>query len=294
MGQKGETLSAAKRRALLGALWLALPAFAQGPSSTWGDLTVVIDATQSGPHKVANPGDGIFIPRTAQIARADKTGRPFTGLGPMQEPAFSQIAVPNKATGDRFVIKFPQGEHGGSCLFDGTARYFVDAGGELLYQLHARCGDLERGYEFMVCALDEGLRCSEAPWWNFRGRTYTVTAQGVIVNATLYAWDDSAQAAGKLQTIASRLQANRERRAQAANVLHRRVISCRAYHPQEKRYSVSEIVTGCLVGSCSGGPDLGSLRDGEVIRFTSSLGEYIQQKDRIASPSDWDCWLRTQ
>ena len=280
-------------------LGMALLALADAPPP-WGDLSVINDATQKGPHSLPNPGDEIFTPKTSPMAAIDKTGRPFTALAAMQEPAFAGIVAPNKPTGDSYVIKFPNVERGGACVFDGNARYFVDHGGVLTYQISAQCKDLKRGYNFMVCMLDDQLHCAEAPWWNFRGRTYAVTAQGIVVNqATTYPWDDAAHAPEKLQKISADLLRFKDtyNNPNAPNVLHRRVISCRNYQPEQKKYGIAEIITGCLISSlCNADktPDLSAIHDGDAIDWNSPLGSYIKQQQKITDVSNSVCWLRTQ
>jgi hypothetical protein len=52
----------------------------------------------------------------------------------------------------------------------------------------------------MVCNLHPSLRCSEAPWWYFRDRTYVITNEGVAVNGSAaYPWQDASQAPQQLQ-----------------------------------------------------------------------------------------------
>lgn len=276
---------------------VSAPSFAD-TSLPWGDLSVINDATQPGVHSLPNPGDGIFVPRTTPIG-VDKSDRLYTSTGPIEESAFTGIVAANKSTGDSYIIKFPTVQRGGSCVFDGNSRYLLETDGSLTFQITAQCGDLRRGYDFRVCRLNEKLRCAEPPWWNFRGESYLVSPQGVTVNKTLYPWDDAAHASEKLQKISINMQhmKNIMASSNSANVLHRRFISCRNYEPQLRKYSIVEIMTGCLISSlCSGDqtPDLSGIQDGEAIGWDSPAGAYVKRKENIADTSTWVCWVRTQ
>lgn len=92
--------------------------------------------------------------------------------------------VAGNPTGDRYVIHFPQGDAGAPCIYSGAARYLIEGGGELTFQVLADRGKLRRGYNYMICTLDPSLRCTEAPWWYFRDRTYAITKEGVAVNGS--------------------------------------------------------------------------------------------------------------
>jgi hypothetical protein len=127
-------------------------------------------------------GDGIFTPRISPVAGIDKTGRPITIEATQPEPSFAALMVAGKPTGDSYVINFPTGSTGGACLYSGTGRYLIESTGTLTFQILADCGKLRRAYSYMICPLNEDLRCSEAAWWHFKDRTFAVTSLGVLVN----------------------------------------------------------------------------------------------------------------
>ncbi len=114
-------------------------------------------------------GDGIFTPVIRPVTTIDKTGRPITVDASAPEPAFAGTMVAGTATGDSYIIHFPTGDVGGPCVYTGQARYVIGSSGDLSFQMVAKCGQLMRGYGYMICRLDETLHCAEAPWWNFRG-----------------------------------------------------------------------------------------------------------------------------
>ena len=129
-------------------------------------------------------GDGIFTPTVTAVAPIDKTGRPITIEVRQPEPRLASSMIAGNPTGDSYIIHFPQGDAGGPCIYSGTARYLIESGGELTFQALADCGKLRRGYSYMICRLDASLRCTEAPWWNFRDRSYVITQDGVTVNGS--------------------------------------------------------------------------------------------------------------
>jgi hypothetical protein len=149
----------------------------------------------------------------------------------------------------------------------------------------------------MVCKLDEELRCHEAPWWYFRGRTYSITSQGVLVNgSTVYRWKDAAEAPRKIQALAASIKQMNDRFASLKDphVLHTRFVSCRNL-PESKSYSIHEIATECAVKSlCNGIPNVDSLRDGDPIDWDTPIGKFISQQNKISDVSNWVCWMRTQ
>jgi hypothetical protein len=241
------------------------------------------------------PGDGIFTPIISPVA-IDKTGRPFTVEAAQPEPSFAGVMVAGKPTGDSYVINFPTGNAGGPCVYTGTARYFIESTGTLTFQMLATCGNLRRGYSYMICRLDDSLRCSEAPWWNFRDRTFAVTDRGVVINgATAYPWKDATQAPQQLQTMASKIKSMRDRFRGDPQTVHSRLISCRTFHPSTRSYDIHEFSTTCLIKSlCNGMPNVDSLRDGDPIDWNSSVGTYLKQGNKLPDIPDSVCWLRTQ
>lgn len=159
--------------------------------------------------------------------------------------------IAGNPTGDSYVIRFPQGDAGGPCIYSGTARYLIE-GGELIFQVIADCGNLRRGYNYMVCMLDASLRCKEAPWWYFRDRTYVITKEGVAVNGSAaIPWRDPPEAPQLLQKMSEKIKALNERYRQltTTNTVHGRAISCREYHPETKSCHVWEFPTTCAIKS---------------------------------------------
>jgi hypothetical protein len=241
-------------------------------------------------------GDGIFTPIIAPAATIDKTGRPTTVEVTQPEPSFSASMVPGNPTGDVYVISFPTGSVGGPCTYTGTGRYLIESTGNLTFQILAECEKLRRSYSYMICMLDENLRCSEAPWWYFKDRAYAVTNKGVVINdSTVVPWKDSAEAPEELQAAATRIKALRNRFRNDPHVVHSRVISCRNFHPAAGSYEIHELSTTCLIKSlCDGIPSADSLRDGDPIDWNSPVGSYIKQQNKISDISTWSCWIRTQ
>jgi hypothetical protein len=241
-------------------------------------------------------GDGIFTPTIAPVASIDKTGRPMTVEVTQPEPSFSDVMVAGKPTGDSYVINFPNSSAGGACMYTGTGRYLIESSGVLTFQILAECGKLKRGYSYMICRLDEELRCSEAPWWFFKDRTFVVTNQGVVINgSTVRAWKDASEAPQQLQAIAAKIKLANDRSRNDFHVLHSRRISCRTFHPSTKSYDIHDFATTCAVKSlCNGVPNIDSLRDGDPIDWNSPVGSYIKQQNKISDISSSVCWIRTQ
>lgn len=243
-------------------------------------------------------GDGIFTPVISPLAAIDKTGRPITIEVTQPEPSFATSMIAGKPTSDSYVIHFPTGDAGGACTYSGTGRYLIESNGELTFQILADCGKLRRSYSYMICMLDASLRCTEAPWWHFKDRTYAITNQGVVINgSTVRPWRDAAEAPEQLQTMAAKIKSMRDRFASRTDphVVHTRFISCRDYHPETKSYGIHEFATTCLVKSlCNGIPNVDSLRDGERIDWNSPVGSYVKQQSKTSDVSNWVCWMRTQ
>jgi len=96
-------------------------------------------------HSLPNPGDGIFTPRLSIVA-IDKTDRPFTVDVVQPEPRFADVMAAGNPTGSSYIIKFPTGDAGGDCTYDGEGRYFIESTGALTFQIITECGKLKRGY----------------------------------------------------------------------------------------------------------------------------------------------------
>jgi len=242
--------------------------------------------------------DGIFTPTISPVVSIDKTGRPMTVAVPQPEPRLAHSMLAGNPAGDSYVVHFPQGDVGGPCVYSGTARYLIEGGGELTFQILADCGKLRRGYNYMICMLDASLRCKEAPWWYFRDRTYIITKEGVTVNgSTIVPWNEPSEAPQLLQKMSEKIKALNERISQltASNTVHGRSISCREFHPETKSYHIWEFPTTCLMKSaCDGMPILDSMRDGDPIDWNSAAGTYVKQQSKATDFSNWICWIRTQ
>jgi hypothetical protein len=242
--------------------------------------------------------DGIFTPTISIVTSIDKIGRPMTVESRQLEPRLTQSIVARNPTGDSYIIHFPQGNAGGPCIYSGNARYLIEGGGELTFQILADCRKLRRGYNYMICRLDASLRCTEAPWWFFRDRTYTITKEGITVNgSTLVPWQDATEAPQLLQKMSEKIKALNERVRQltASNTVHGRAISCREFHPETKSYRIYEFPTTCLLKTvCDGMPNLDSLRDGDPLDLNSPAGSYAKQHAKVSDFSNWLCWVRTQ
>ncbi len=242
--------------------------------------------------------DGIFTPTISIVTSIDKTGRPMTAESRQLEPRLTQYIAAGNPTGDSYVIRFPQGDAGGPCIYSGTARYLIEGGGELTFQVLADCGKLRRGYNYMICRLDPSFRCTEAPWWNFRDRTYAITKEGVSVNGSApVPWQGATEAPQLLQQMSQKIKALNERVAQltSTNLVHGRAISCREFHPETKSYHVWEFPTTCLIKSaCDGMPNLDSMRDGDPIDWNSPAGTFVKKQSKATDFSNWLCWIRTQ
>jgi hypothetical protein len=242
--------------------------------------------------------DGIFAPTISPVVSIDKSGRPMTVAVRQPEPRLAQSMLAGNATGDSYIIRFSQGDAGGPCIYSGTARYLIEGGGELTFQVLADCGTLRRGYSYMICKLDASLRCTEAPWWFFRDRTYSITKEGITVNgSTLVPWRDAAEAPQLLQKMSEKIKALNERFGQltASNVAHGRSISCREFHPETKSYRIYEFPTTCLIKTvCDGMPNLDALRDGDPLDLNSPAGSFVKQQAKVSDVSNWLCWARTQ
>ena len=261
-------------------------------------LSIAISASFSLPPTTAQsrPGDGIFTPVISPVAAIDKTGRPITIEVAQSEPSFAGSMVAGQPTGDSYVINFTNSTAGGPCVYSGTGRYIIESTGTLTFQILGDCGKLRRAYSYMICRLNEDLRCSEAPWWYFRDRTYAATTQGVVINGSvIHPWRDASAAPQELQTMASSIKSMNDRFRNASNVVHSRVVSCREFHPSTRSYNIHEIPTSCLMKSlCNGIPNVDSLRDGDVIDWNSPVGTYVKQQAKISDVSNCFCWLRTQ
>jgi hypothetical protein len=243
-------------------------------------------------------GDGIFTPTVSPVVLADKTGRPITIEARQPEQRLAQSMIAGNPTGDSYVIHFPQGDAGGPCIYSGTARYLIEGGGELTFQILADCGKLRRGYNYMICMLDASLRCKEAPWWYFRDRIYVITKEGVAVNGSaVVPWQDATEAPQLLQKMSEKIKTLNERYSQltATNTVHGRAISCREYHPETKSYHVWEFPTTCMIKSaCDGMPNLESMRDGDPIDWNGPAGTFVRKQSKATDFSNWICWTRTQ
>jgi hypothetical protein len=270
------------------------------PRAALLSLVAFINAPVSVASQASLPthGDGIFTPTVTPVASIDKTGRPMTVEVRQPEPRLGPSMTAGNPTGDSYIIKFPTGDAGGACVYSGTARYLINSNGTLTFQVLADCAKLRRGYNYMICNLDESLRCKEAPWWYFRGRTYAVTNEGVIVDGSVVVpWQGASEAPQKLRKMADNIQAMNAgfRNASNSHVLHGRFISCRDFHPETKSYAIHEFATTCLVKSlCNGMPNVDSLRDGDPIDWNSPAGSYIKQQSKTSDVSNWVCWMRTQ
>ena len=242
--------------------------------------------------------DGIFTPTISIVTSIDKTGRPMTVESRQLEPRLTPSIVAGNPTGDSYVIHFSQGDAGGPCIYSGNARYLIEGDGTLTFQILADCGKLRRGYNYMICRLDPSLRCTEAPWWNFRDRTYVITKQGVAVNNSApVPWQDATAAPQLLQNMSEKIKALNDRVSQltSSNTVHGRAIFCREFHPESKSYHIWEFSTTCLIKSaCDGMPNLDSLRDGDLVDLNSSAGAFVKQQSKASDFSNWLCWVRTQ
>ena len=243
-------------------------------------------------------GDGIFTPTITPAAFIDKTGRPMTVELRQPEPRLASSMIAGDPTGDSYIIKFPTGDAGGACIHSGRGRYLINDNGTLTFQVLADCGKLRRGYNYMVCKLNASLRCIEAPWWDFRDRTYVITNEGVAVNGSVaYPWHDASQAPQQLQKMAEKIKETNDRFKEltGAHVLHTRLISCRDFHPETKSYAIHEFATTCAIKSlCNGMPNVDSLLDGDPIDWNSPAGSYVKQESKNSDVSNWVCWMRTQ
>ena len=214
------------------------------------------------------------------------------------EPRLTQSIVAGNPTGDSYLIHFPQGDAGGPCIYSGSARYLIEGGGELTFQILADCGKLRRGYNYMICRLDPNFRCTEAPWWYFRDRTYAISNLGVAVNGSApVPWQNPAEAPQLLQQMSQKIKALNEPYSQltASNTVHGRSISCREYHPETKSYHVWEFPTYCLIKTaCEGMPNLDAMHDGDPIDWNSPAGAFVKKQSKATDFSDWICWIRTQ
>ena len=242
--------------------------------------------------------DGIFTPTISIVTSIDKTGRPMTVESRQLEPRLTPSIVVGNPTGDSYVIHFSQGDAGGPCIYSGNARYLIEGDGTLTFQILADCGKLRRGYNYMICRLNPSLRCTEAPWWNFRDRTYVITKQGVAVNNSApVPWQDATAAPQLLQNMSEKIKALNDRVSQltSSNTVHGRAIFCREFHPESKSYHIWEFSTTCLIKSaCDGMPNLDSLRDGDLVDLNSSAGAFVKQQSKASDFSNWLCWVRTQ
>jgi hypothetical protein len=242
--------------------------------------------------------DGIFTPTISIVTSIDKTGRPMTVESRQLEPRLTPSIVAGNPTGDSYVIHFSQGDAGGPCIYSGNARYLIEGDGTLTFQILADCGKLRRGYNYMICRLDPSLRCTEAPWWNFRDRTYVITKQGVAVNNSApVPWQDATAAPQLLQNMSEKIKALNDRVSQltSSNTVHGRAIFCREFHPESKSYHIWEFSTTCLIKSaCDGMPNLDSLRDGDLVDLNSPAGTFVRQQSKASDFSNWLCWVRTQ
>jgi hypothetical protein len=242
--------------------------------------------------------DGIFTPTVSIVTSIDKTGRPMTVESRQLEPRLTPSIVVGNPTGDSYVIHFSQGDAGGPCIYSGNARYLIEGDGTLTFQILADCGKLRRGYNYMICRLNPSLRCTEAPWWNFRDRTYVITKQGVAVNNSApVPWQDATAAPQLLQNMSEKIKALNDRVSQltSSNTVHGRAIFCREFHPESKSYHIWEFSTTCLIKSaCDGMPNLDSLRDGDLVDLNSSAGAFVKQQSKASDFSNWLCWVRTQ
>jgi hypothetical protein len=263
-------------------------------------LIALIGAPRSTAAQTSPPSrpDGIFTPTISIVTSIDKTGRPMTVESRQLEPRLTQSIAAGNPTGDSYIIHFPQGDAGGPCLYTGNARYLIEGNGTLTFQILADCGKLRRGYNYMICRLDPSLRCTEAPWWNFRDRTYVIAKEGVSVNGSApVPWQDANEAPQLLQQMSQKIKALNDRVAQltATNTVHGRAISCREYHPETKSYHVWEFPTTCLIETaCNGMPNLDSMRDGDPVDLNSSAGTFVKQQSKASDFSNWLCWVRMQ
>ena len=242
--------------------------------------------------------DGIFTPTISIVTSIDKTGRPMTVESRQLEPRLTPSIVAGNPTGDSYVIHFSQGDAGGPCIYSGNARYLIEGDGTLTFQILADCGKLRRGYNYMICRLNPSLRCTEAPWWNFRDRTYVITKQGVAVNNSApVPWQDATAAPQLLQNMSEKIKALNDRVSQltSSNTVHGRAIFCREFHPESRSYHIWEFSTTCLIKSaCDGMPNLDSLRDGDLVGLNSPAGAFVKQQSKASDFSNWLCWVRTQ
>jgi hypothetical protein len=246
----------------------------------------------------ASQPDGIFTPTISPVASIDKTGHPTTVEVSKSEPRLAQSMLAGTPAGDSYVINFPNSTGGGPCIYTGTARYLINGSGTLTFQVLANCGNLRRGYSYMICNMDASLRCKEAPWWYFRDRTYIITNEGVAANGSApIPWQDATEAPQLLQNMSEKIKALNERYRQLAapNTIHGRSISCREFHPETKSYHIWDFSTACLIKSvCDGMPNLDQLRDGDLIDWNSPAGSFVKKQSKATDFANWVCWIRTQ
>jgi hypothetical protein len=237
----------------------------------------------------SKPGDGIVTPAVTPVATIDKGGHPTTVEVRGSEPRLASSMTAGSATGDSYVLHFSAGDAGGPCIY---------TGGALTFQALATCGNLRRGYNYMVCALDEALHCKQPPGWYFRDRMYKITAEGIFIDRySAIAWNDPAQVREQLRKTSDQIKSldDRVHAITDPHSLHGRSISCREYQPESKSYGVHAFPLDCMIQSaCPGMPNVDSVRDGDPLDWNSAAGRYVQQHSNASDDSNWVCWLRTQ
>lgn len=227
------------------------------------------------------PGDGIIHPFVRQIVPNDDYVAFFTVYETQAEPQFAALMVPGTPIDERIHWRPPAGDVGGPCINTGKARYLINEYDVLLFEILADCGNLARGYGYVICHLNGERRCAEAPDWYFTGRVYQLTNEGLQVDrVALHAWQDPIETQRRLQAMAARITAYYDR-ASKRHAPRGRSISCHILDPPSGNTAFMDA------------PNLDGIRDGDEIDMNSSVGNWIKQKSKDPDASEWACWAET-
>jgi hypothetical protein len=244
---------------------------------------------------IPTPGDGVVTPdRVEQVLPLpDEEYVDFVTVESTQaEPQFAVLMVPGTPMDDSFLRRSPTEDVGPPCINTGKARYLVNKFNRLSFEILANCGKLTRGYSYVICRLSGDLRCAEAPYWYFTGRTYLLTNEGLKVDGTApHPWKDPIETQIRLQAMAARINQNKNRSSQP-HASHDRWLYCRMLDPPNLT-NVFSCSGRENLEMCKDLPSLDGIRDGDVIDMNSPIGRWVTQHSKDSDTSQSACWIET-
>jgi hypothetical protein len=235
------------------------------------------------------PGDGIVHPFVAHIVPDDDYVAFVTVEETQLEPQFAALMVPGTPVNDSFAKHTATDDAGRACMNTGKARYLINTNNVMLFEILADCGNLARGYRFVICSLAGDLRCLEPPDWYFAGRSYLLTSEGVKVDHALHAWQDPIETPKRLQAVAARITAYNDRSSKR-HPSRGRWTHCHTLDPPNltRSFPCPDRDNSAM---CKDFPNVDGIRAGDVIDMNSPVGNWIKQQSKDPDASEWVCWI---